>query len=541
MAIEGALEDVGLADICQLIALGRKTGCLSVTDRSNFGYIYFEGGRVTYASVLNRPDRLGDLLVKNGVISEEVLDDAMALQTQEPGKRLGQILVEEKSLEESELNRYISIQIEEAVYHLFGWTRGTFHFDPDQSPDEEGVFLVSINPESLLMEGARRVDEWGEIEKKIRSFDLIFSLEKDPAEEDGVELTSAQRRILPLVDGQRTVADIVEDSGLVEFEAAKALYGLIQAGFANASGRRTGDSGETDDLTGQQHVNLGNAFYKAGMLEDAEREYRAALGLEPANAGLRARLGIIALKGDRPQEAVDQFAAIADDPGPTYGTLRNHALALELLSRYQEALEVIARVRALAPEDGEVLLQQGIVELKSGRPDAAVASFERYRKYLGADPPPALYYAFAVLAMAVAGKVDRAVLLGREGMGHYPSDGPLLVNMGVVLERQGEPEAAEALYLRAVADAPTPPQAHKNLGDLAYRRADGNGARAHYERAVQLDPALGDDVYLKLGNLAYKDNDPDWAMLLWQRALELNPENDIARTNLEMLAATPGQ
>ena len=54
MAIEGSLADVSLADISQLLAMGGKTGCLSLTDQSNFGYIYFEDGRVVYASVLNR-------------------------------------------------------------------------------------------------------------------------------------------------------------------------------------------------------------------------------------------------------------------------------------------------------------------------------------------------------------------------------------------------------------------------------------------------------------------------------------------------------
>jgi hypothetical protein len=66
MSIEGSLADVGLADICQLLALGRKTGCLTVTDRSNFGYLYFEKGRVIHAMVLSRPVRLGEVLVKNG-------------------------------------------------------------------------------------------------------------------------------------------------------------------------------------------------------------------------------------------------------------------------------------------------------------------------------------------------------------------------------------------------------------------------------------------------------------------------------------------
>ncbi len=73
MAIEGSLSDVSLADISQLLGMGGKTGCLSLTQKDNFGYVYFEDGRVIYASVVNRPDRLGDLLVANGVIDREQL------------------------------------------------------------------------------------------------------------------------------------------------------------------------------------------------------------------------------------------------------------------------------------------------------------------------------------------------------------------------------------------------------------------------------------------------------------------------------------
>ena len=85
MAIEGQLRDASLADICQLLAMGRKRGCLTVTDRSNFGYIYFEKGSVIYSTVLNRPDRLGDVLVKNGVIAAEQLAQAVEEQAQHPG------------------------------------------------------------------------------------------------------------------------------------------------------------------------------------------------------------------------------------------------------------------------------------------------------------------------------------------------------------------------------------------------------------------------------------------------------------------------
>ncbi|MGH7463042.1 MAG: DUF4388 domain-containing protein, partial [Longimicrobiales bacterium] len=45
MAIKGSLKEASLADVCQLLALGQKTGCLSVADRTRFGQIFFDKGR----------------------------------------------------------------------------------------------------------------------------------------------------------------------------------------------------------------------------------------------------------------------------------------------------------------------------------------------------------------------------------------------------------------------------------------------------------------------------------------------------------------
>ena len=177
MAIKGSLREASLPDVLQLLAMGQKTGCLSVTDRNNFGYIYFDRGRISYASIVNRRDRLGDTLVKNNVITQRELDAAIDAQaTQQRNKRLGEILIEQHILTREELHRYIRVQIEEAVYYLFTWMQGTFSFEADMRPDDHDV-LVSINPESLLLEGARRVDEWSLIEKKVPSFDLIFELD----------------------------------------------------------------------------------------------------------------------------------------------------------------------------------------------------------------------------------------------------------------------------------------------------------------------------------------------------------------------------
>ncbi len=538
MAIEGALQDVSLADICQLLGMGMKTGCLSLTDRSNFGYIYFQKGRVIHASVLNRRDRLGELLVRNHVITRKALSEATAEQQQNKNRRLGEILVEQEAISEEELQRYIQMQIEEAVYHLFAWTQGAFHFDTDQMPEEEGPYLVNVPPEALLMEGARRVDEWSLVEKKIPSFDIVFQLDKHPDDSDeDVELTKDQQKVLPFIDGVRTVTEIMDEAGLVEFETGKALYGLISAGFVSRAGERSTSEETGGDEALQQHLNVGVAFYRSGMMEDAGREFEQALQIEPTQARANFMMGLIAFRRGRLEEALNFFGSMPPGAGNNYSVYRNTALILEMLGRYDEALQVLDGALVAKPLDAHVHLARGIIHLKRGDVPASLDALRLYRTSADLKQPSPQYYAYTVLASAVGGDLEYAVAVGREGLGHYPDSGPILVNLGQVLERRGEMEAAAALYKRATHSNPPLPQAHKNLGDQAWAHGDSEGARTQYEKAVKLSPRLGDDVYLRLGTLAYKSDDRDVALLLWRRALDLNPANEAVQANLEMLSS----
>ncbi len=537
MAIEGALQDVSLADICQLLGMGNKTGCLSITDRSNFGYIYFERGRVIYASVLNRRDRLGELLVRNHVITRKDLDAATTRQASEKGKRLGEILVEHEALDQEVLQKYIQMQIEEAVYHLFAWTQGSFHFDTDQAPEEEGIYLVNIPPEALLMEGARRVDEWSQVEKKIPSFDLVFQLDRNPDESDEeVELTKDQKRVLPFIDGQRTVHEIMDEAGLVEFDTGKALYGLVQAGFVSRAGERSTSEETGGDQALQQHLNVGIAFYRSGMMEDAAREFEQALAIDPTQGRANFMMGLIAFRRGKMEEALNHFGSMPPGAGNHYAVHRNTALILELLGRYDEALGALDEALVTKPTDPEVHMARAIIHVKRGDMKRALDALRIYRTSSEVKKPSQQYYAYTILAAAVGGDLEYAVAVGREGLGHYPDSGPILVNMGQVLERRGEVDAASALYKRATQGTQPLPQAHKSLGDQAWAHGDHDGARAQYEKAVKLQPRLGDDVYLRLGTLAYRGNDRDVALLLWRRAIDLNPNNEAVKSNLEMLS-----
>lgn len=537
MAIEGALRDVGLADICQLLAMGRKTGCLTLTDRSNFGYIYFRDGRVIHASVLNRPDRLGDLLVQNGVVSRAELAKAMEVQSQDRGARLGEILVSAGALSTKDLHRFVSLQIEEAVYHLFTWSQGSFHFDPGQEPDEEDPFLVDMPVENLLLEGARRVDEWSLIEKKIPSLELVFEVaEEIEGGEAPMDLTPHQRRILPLVDGERSVDGLVAASGLVEFEVAKALFGLIQAGFVQQAGRRSEVAESApEDLQVRERLRLGLALYRSGMFQDAAREFQAALERDPRNPSALFRLGLVAFRGRRYDEAAEMWKQVPSGGSLEFFALRNRALAVEALGLFDQALALLEQAEALRPGDPGIRLARGVLLLRTGEPESARAELTAYRNHPRVETASEVFYAYAILAAGMSGDPQAAVALGREGLARYPDSGPVLVNTGAVLEWRGDVEGAEALYSRASSGPRPMAQAFKALGDLEFGRGHRDLARARYERAATLAPRLGDDLYLRLGELAERDGDMDAAVLFWRRALALNPENAEVRERLAAL------
>jgi len=534
MAIRGSLREASLPDVLQLLAMGKKTGCLSVTHKNSFGYIYFDKGRICYASIVNRRDRLGDLLVKNGAITQAQLEGAIKLQNRRRDKRLGELLVEQGALSVQQLHGAIEVQIQEAVYFLFTWNQGTFNFEADVGPDQQD-HVVSINPESLLLEGARRVDEWGLVEKKIPSFDLVFEMDRAKILSSDVELTDEQRAVLDLVDGTRNVQAIIDASGLVEFEVGKALYGLVTAGFINRIGKTT-IAHTVAETTGRvdEHRNLGIAFYKTGMLDEALREFRRVLELHSGDTVGRFYLGLALARQHLWDEAAAVFAEAAAQAGAKAAVFHNLAYALEQLKRYDEARAALDEaMRRGGANDARIQTSLGVVSLLSGDLQAADSALVGARPLFGNRPPTAAWYHYMGLAAALLGDTARARAILKEGVATHPRAAVLSNNLAVVLERIGETEPARIAADHGLHEDASIAQLHKNLGDLHYRPGRYDEAFEAYSRAVKANPELGPDVYLKLGNIRLRRQQRDEAVQSWQRALALDPDNAIVRTNIE--------
>ena len=535
MAIKGSLKEASLPDVLQLLAMGQKTGCLSVAERNNFGYIYFESGQIVYASIVNRRDRLGDILVKNGLITDDQLRAAIEEQGRRREMRLGELLVAMGALTRLALEEHMRIQIEEAVYYLFTWTSGTFSFESDVRPDAQD-FLVRISPESLLLEGARRVDEWSLIEKKIPSFDLIFVVERQRLTASGVTLTPEQERLLPLIDGRRDVVQLIDDSGMLEFDVGKALYGLVSAGFAHRLGRTRVETAAAPASGARvdEHRNLGLAFYKTAMYDEAMREFRRVIELQSGDQQAHFYVGLVALRQGRAAEAVEALQHAAERLARP-AVLHNLAVALEQLGRVTEAEVAWEEAAARAPNDARIALGWGMCALRGGRGAEAVERLDRARELLGGKVPGALWFWARALAAVGAGRVADADPILEEGIKNYPHSAPLRNNLAVLAEHAGDLTRAEQIVRLAIEEDPSLPQASKNLGDLCYRAGRTDEAHQAYSRAVKLAPRLGEDVYFKLGNIAFKEMRHQDAIEYWREALAINPEHNLARSNLATL------
>lgn len=234
MPIEGPLRELGVHDVFQLLDLSRKTGVLRVTSelREDEGHVWFESGRVVHAEVRSKPTAIEDLLVQAGRIRAEDVERARGFQEQlGNGATAIDVLVQVGALNAKEVERYLRQRLETAVFDLMAWREGFFSFEERPIPEVAERDRLSVPTESLLMESARRIDEWGRIAAKIPNTAIIPSLAPvAPDHETQLDLLPHEWEVLAMIDGERDLKAIAATMGREEFEIAKIAYGLVTTG-----------------------------------------------------------------------------------------------------------------------------------------------------------------------------------------------------------------------------------------------------------------------------------------------------------------------
>ena len=357
MAIEGPLRELGIHDVFQLLDLSRKTGSLRVTSalRDNEGVVNFESGRVVSATIRTNPHPLGGMLVRAGKISEGDLARARATQSSRTdGKRLGELLVEAGCLTWRELERQVRLQIETVVFELMSWQEGFFSFVEGGVADATTEAVARISTESLLMEGARRIDEWARIAHKIPHLAVVPVLA--PIDEDHpslLDLLPNEWEMLGMIDGQTDLRGISLKLGRSEFDVAKIAYGLLSTGIIQV--RAIEATAVVEPMAGDDpgpHIEQARVALREGRLDDALTASMTATRVAPTRADAQLLV----------------------------------ARAFMRLDREAEALDALRRAAQLEPRNPEVLLALGAATARSTGMDQAILSWQRYLVEAGDRP-----------------------------------------------------------------------------------------------------------------------------------------------------------
>jgi len=366
MAIEGPLRELGIHDVFQLLDLSRKTGTLTVTSllRDNQGTVYFERGAVIYALIRSNPHPLGELLLRAGKISEGDLSRARDAQTKSgDGRRLGEILVESGAVTRRELERHVRFQVEEVVFELMSWREGFFSFEEREVVNVPAEATIRISTESLLMEGARRIDEWSRIEGKIPHLGVIPSLcavTDDHAAQ--LDLLPNEWEVLSEIDGARDLRAIAAELARSEFDVARIAYGLVTTGVVALRDMASNGSSAPAAVQANAHLERAHEALKANECDRAVAEARLAVaGLDGATMP-RLVLARALTRAGRHDEAQEELrrALQADALEPAVHLETGCCAAWR--GDYREALTSWDRYLRLAPDGVDAAAVRHAVE-----------------------------------------------------------------------------------------------------------------------------------------------------------------------------------
>jgi len=229
MTLQGDFETLFLASILQLLCNEGKTGILRATNGENQIQTFIRKGAIICVMGSQKTVRLGYLLTSAGLISEEQLRASLA-QAQQSKQALGKVVVENNYLTEQELKNLIHKQAEELVFNMLLWQKGDFVYE-DADLNLDGLMITHLNLMKVIMEATRRVDEMSILLKRIEHDQVVYKIATKSTEKEALKLNAVERHILSLIDGVRTLRQIVIVSQEEDFLVYKAMYSLISSGL----------------------------------------------------------------------------------------------------------------------------------------------------------------------------------------------------------------------------------------------------------------------------------------------------------------------
>ncbi len=247
-ALQGSLDSFKLPDVLTFLHSTRKTGMLTLTLAEKEAYVFFRGGAVVYAASNHESLRLSTILVRQKKITRDQaaeIDDLMLRS----GGRFGDIAVQNGMMSEAQLDDFLKVQVSEVIYDAFVWKSGDFAFYDGIDLPRQAV-TISIDLSNLIMEGARRINEWEECLRMLPDSSVVFRVVSNP-EAEKITLSHDEWKTLFLINGQRTLDELCRDTDADSFQVYRLVYGLYANQLIEPS---TGPVAPIDETTARQDL-----------------------------------------------------------------------------------------------------------------------------------------------------------------------------------------------------------------------------------------------------------------------------------------------
>lgn len=225
-SLRGSLASFRLPDVLTFLTSARKSGTLTLANGTSESTVFLDKGSVIYAGSNQETLRLGAVLLRKKRITPAQRDAIDGLMRAEGG-RFGQIAVQQGILTDDQLRDFLKVQVSEIIYDCFVWQGGTFAFIDDTSLPPYAV-TIAVDLSNLIMEGARRIEEWEECVRLLPDSSVVFKVVSNPDAEK-ITLSLDEWKILFLINGRRKLGELAGDADEEPLHVYRVVYGL----FAN--------------------------------------------------------------------------------------------------------------------------------------------------------------------------------------------------------------------------------------------------------------------------------------------------------------------
>ncbi|MBW1982365.1 MAG: DUF4388 domain-containing protein [Deltaproteobacteria bacterium] len=226
MALHGDAKTFSLGAIIRLIHGEKKNGVLTVVKDSNRSQIYFRDGKIVFVYYTGKRAekiRLGELLKTHNLITDEQLDNALAV-SRTMDKRMGTVLVERGYISRENLVQLLLEQFKDMVNKILNWDEAEFTYTDGLNGLEEDLRL-ELDPSRLVAEA----EKWEHYRKIIPNDSVVFQIRPGALSSKSI-YSGGALRVLLLIDGKRTVSQIIKETGHSKLAVYRAIANLFMLG-----------------------------------------------------------------------------------------------------------------------------------------------------------------------------------------------------------------------------------------------------------------------------------------------------------------------